>query len=103
MSQQISQSRSRHLGLESGVETKSRFLNLDRNFSIVETSFLKVSRFSQLSRQAFFGVEIESLDRDHVETNQDPQAYQEGITQWPKKSILILSKNLGWFDKTNST
>ena len=52
MSQQISQSRSRLLGLEGGVETKSRFLNLDRDILIVETNFLKVSRFSRLLRPA---------------------------------------------------
>jgi hypothetical protein len=47
---QISQSRSRLLGLEGGVETKSRFLDLDWDFSIVEKSFLKLSRFSWQSR-----------------------------------------------------
>jgi len=39
-----------HLRLKGGVKTKSRFLGLDQNFSIVETSFLKLSRFSRLSR-----------------------------------------------------
>ncbi len=48
----ISQSWSRLLGLEGGVETKSRFLNLDRDILIIETNFLKVSRFSRLSRSA---------------------------------------------------
>jgi hypothetical protein len=52
MSRQISRSRSRLLGLEGGVETKLRFLDLDRDISIVETNFLKVSRFSRLSRPA---------------------------------------------------
>ena len=41
-------SRSRLMVLEGGVETKLRFLNLDQDFSIVETSFLKLSRFSFL-------------------------------------------------------
>jgi hypothetical protein len=50
MCQQISWSRSRLLRLEGGVETKSRFLHLDWDFSIVKTSFLKLSRFSRLSR-----------------------------------------------------
>jgi hypothetical protein len=47
----ISQSLSRLLGLEGGVKTKSRLL--DQDFSIVETSFLKLSRFSQQSRLTF--------------------------------------------------
>ncbi len=51
------------------VETKSRFLDLDRDISIVETNFLKLSRLT------FFRCQIESLDRDHVETNRDPQPY----------------------------
>ncbi len=42
MSLHISRSQSRLLRLEGGVETKSRFLNLDRDFSIVETKILKV-------------------------------------------------------------
>jgi hypothetical protein len=28
-----------------------------------------------MSRQAFWNVDIESLDQDHVETNRDAQAY----------------------------
>ncbi len=52
MSRQISRSRSRLLGLEGGVKTKSRFLDLDWEISIVETNFLKVSRFSRLPRPA---------------------------------------------------
>jgi hypothetical protein len=47
----ISQSQSRLLGLEGDVKTKSRLLDWD--FSIVETSFLKLSRFSQRSRLTF--------------------------------------------------
>ncbi len=52
MSRQISRSRSRLLGLEGGIETKSRYLNLDRRdqlfesveiYSTVETSSLPVS------------------------------------------------------------
>jgi hypothetical protein len=50
MCQQISWSPSRLLRLEGSVETKSRFLHLDWDFSIVKTSFLKLSRFSRLSR-----------------------------------------------------
>jgi hypothetical protein len=70
MSPQISRSRSRLIGLEGAVETKL------------------YSKTSRLSRQAFgycqdflnhrdllfASVEIESLNQDHVETNQDPQA-----------------------------
>ncbi len=58
----------------------------------VETSFFKLSRFSWQSRGqflncqdcqdclnsrviSFWTVKIETLDRDHVETNRDPQAY----------------------------
>jgi hypothetical protein len=44
MSRQISISRPRLLGLEGGVETKSRFLDLDQHISIVENHVLKVSR-----------------------------------------------------------
>ncbi len=47
---QISRSWSRLLRLEGGVKKKSRFLDLDRDFSIVERSFLKLSWFSLLSR-----------------------------------------------------
>ncbi len=50
MCQQISWSRLRLLRLEGGVETKSRFLHLDWDFSFIKTSFLKLSRFSQLLR-----------------------------------------------------
>jgi hypothetical protein len=41
----------------------------------VETRFLKVQDFLNASRQSFWSVEIERIDRDQVETNQDPQAY----------------------------
>jgi hypothetical protein len=54
MSRQICRSRSRLFGLFRRVETKSRFLNLDRDISIVETNFLKLSRFSRPSRLTFF-------------------------------------------------
>jgi hypothetical protein len=50
MCQQISWSRLRLLRLEGGVETKSRFLHLNWDYSIIKTSFLKLSRFSQLLR-----------------------------------------------------
>ncbi len=43
-------SKLRLLRLKGVVETKSRFLDLDRDFSIVKTSFLKLTRFSRLSR-----------------------------------------------------
>ncbi len=45
-------------------------------FWTVETYFLKLSKISRRSRSTFRSVEIESLDRDHVETNRDPQAYK---------------------------
>jgi len=61
---QISWSRSRLFGLNIDVETKSRSLDLDQDFSTVETHFLTLSRFSRLSRP---------FDRDTIETNQDPQ------------------------------
>ena len=57
------------------IETKSRNLDLDQDFSIVETNFWKPSRFSRPSRLVFFGRRDRDLDRDHVETNRDPQAY----------------------------
>jgi hypothetical protein len=62
-----SQSRSRYLDLDCDVETKSK--NLDRDFLIVETNFLKLSRFSRPSRLILF------WRQDHVETNRDPQGY----------------------------
>jgi hypothetical protein len=49
-SRRISRSRSRLFGLDIVVETKSRYLDLDRDISIVETNFLTLSRFSRLSR-----------------------------------------------------
>jgi hypothetical protein len=71
MSRRISRSRLRLLGLEGGVET----------------NFLKLSRFSRPSRLSFFGVEIESLDRDHVETIRDPQPYLNPKISLPKRSF----------------
>ena len=72
----IATSRSRYLDLDGDVETKSRFLDLDRDISIVETNFLKLSRFSQPSRLILFWRRDRDLDRDHVETNRDPQPYK---------------------------
>jgi hypothetical protein len=69
----IATSRSRYLDLDGDVETKSRFLDLDRDISIVETNFLKLSRFSRPSRLILFWRRDRDLDRDHVETNRDPQ------------------------------
>ncbi len=59
------------------IETKSR--NLDRDFSIVETNFLNLSRFSRPSRLILFWRRDRDLDRDHVETNRDPQPYEERL------------------------
>ncbi len=73
-SRRISWSRSRLFGLFGRVETKSRFLDLDREILIVETNFLKLSRFSRPSRLTFFRCRDRDLDQDHVETNRDPQA-----------------------------
>ena len=70
----IATSRSRYLDLDGDVETKSRFLDRDRDISIVETNFLKLLRFSRPSRLTFFWCRDRDLDRDHVETNRDPQA-----------------------------
>ncbi len=56
MPRHISQSRSRLLGLEGGVKTKWRFLNLDRDFSIVETSFLKLLKFCPTVKTYFLPV-----------------------------------------------
>ena len=53
-SQWTSQSWSRLLGMDIDVETKSRSLDLDKDFSIVKTKFFKMSRFSQLSSQTFW-------------------------------------------------
>ncbi len=50
---QISQFRLSLLWLDGGVETWLRFLDLDLDFLIVETSFLKLWRFSRLSRLTF--------------------------------------------------
>jgi hypothetical protein len=76
------------------VETKSRFLDLNQDFLIVETSFLKLSRFSRLSRLTFTSVEIGSLDRDHVKTNWDPQAYYFSVS-W-RKLWVPRSQPLKW-------
>jgi hypothetical protein len=64
------------------VETKSRYLDLDWDFSIVETNFWKPSRFSWPSRLIFFGRRDRDLDRDHVETNRDPQPYLKGHSKY---------------------
>ncbi len=53
------------------IETKSRTLNLDQDFSIVKTNFWKPSRLSITSRLILFW--RRDRDRDHAETNQDPQ------------------------------
>jgi hypothetical protein len=58
----------------SHVETS--FFELSRLVSTVETFFLKLSRISRQSRLTFKSVEIETLDRDHVETNRDHQGYK---------------------------
>jgi hypothetical protein len=64
MSQHISGSRSRLLRLKGGVVTKLRFLDFrDQDFESVEI-------FSTVETNLF----PESLDRDHIETNQDPHA-----------------------------
>ena len=70
-----SRSRPKSTVLAKLIETKSRFLNLDRDISIVETNFLKLSRFSLPLRLILFWRRDRDLDQDHVETNQDPQAY----------------------------
>ncbi len=49
-----SRSRLKSTGLANLIETKSRNLDLDRDFSIVETNFLKLSRFSRPSRLILF-------------------------------------------------
>ncbi len=61
----IKVTRSRLLGLEDGVETKSRFLNLDRDILVVKTNFLE-------SVEIFSTVETYSLpvsrSRHSIET-----------------------------------
>ncbi len=94
--------KSMHFSIE--IETNCRempkfsdldeFLDLDRDFLVwtlmsrlnqeISTEISWSSRLTFENRQDypsrrdwyFFGVEIESLDRDHVETNRDPQAYK---------------------------
>ncbi len=51
-SRQISWSQLRLEGLDIDVETKSR--NVDKDFSAVETNFLKMPRISQLLRRTFW-------------------------------------------------
>ncbi len=51
-----------------------KILDCDRDFLIIKTSFLKASRFSRPSRAVFIFVKMETLNRDHVETNRDHQA-----------------------------
>jgi hypothetical protein len=81
-SRQIEKSQSRNVIKLTNSRSRTRqtvkicqkcHVSTDFSISIVETNFLKLSRFSRPSRLTFFGVEIESLDRDHVETNRDPQ------------------------------
>ncbi len=51
---------------------------MNKNKIIVELTIVEHpnSRLLNMSRQALLNVEIESLgDRDHFETNRDPQAY----------------------------
>jgi hypothetical protein len=68
-----SRSRLKSTVLANLIETKSRYLDLDRDFSIVETNFWKPSRLSITSRLILFWRRDRDLDRDHVETNRDPQ------------------------------
>ncbi len=65
----------RFLGLDRDFSDFSDVSRQNRDFSIVETNFLKLSRFSRPSRLTFFWCRDRDLDRDHVETNRDPQAY----------------------------
>ena len=70
-----SRSRLKSTGLANLIETKSRNLDLDQDFSIIETNFLNCQDFLDRRDWYFFGVEITSRSRrDHVETNRDPQA-----------------------------
>jgi hypothetical protein len=59
-SQRTSGSWSKLFGLDIAVKTKSRSLNLNRDFSTVKTHFLKMLRFFWLSRQTFW----QCWDRD---------------------------------------
>ena len=77
-----SRSRLKSTGLANLIKTKSRNLDLDRDFSIVETNFLK------LSRLILFWRRDRDLDRDHVETNRDPQPYSYDVLQ---NNVLFIS------------
>jgi hypothetical protein len=52
--------------------SRPRVLDLDREFSIVETKILKVSRFSWLSRSAFFCQDRESWLRHDRDKSRPP-------------------------------
>jgi hypothetical protein len=58
--QEILDCQDKLLGLYLNIDTKLRSLDLDGDFSTVQTYFLKMSRISQLSRQTFW----QCLDRE---------------------------------------
>ncbi len=87
---EMSFSKCRDRDSRSRSRQKSRFYSI----SHVETSFFELSRlvstvetfFLKLSRLTFKSVEIETLDRDHVETNRDHQGYQFSFN-WFRSSM----------------
>ncbi len=69
--------KNREISIFRVVETvETWFLNCRENLDCRDVVFQTVQKISTVETD-FFCVEIESLDRDHVETNQDPQGYSE--------------------------
>ncbi len=78
------------------VETKSRYLNLDRGISIVETNFLKLSRFSRPSRLTFFWCwDWESQSRPRRDKSRAPTLSTSNSVIIPtEQSILYLNREI---------
>ena len=71
------------------VETKSRNLNLNRDISIVETNFLKVSRFSRLSRLTL----CQCWDRDSQSRSRRDKSRPPGLNISFNLWVLYNTKN----------
>ena len=58
-----------------GVSIGLDMVSIEISISTPKKSQSQPSRFSRPSRLIFFGRRDQDLDRDHVETNRDPQPY----------------------------
>jgi len=89
---QISRSWSRLLGLEGGVKTKSRFLNLDQDFSIVKTSFLKLSRFSWPSILTF----CQCQDQESRSRSRQNKSWPPGLVRTQNEKCIFAADFSKW-------